>query len=67
MARGLGESLRAVEVCLRSYFTRMNIVAKVYSAIDSISTNAKIKAKRMAAVAPGFRAMPSHAAAVAFD
>jgi hypothetical protein len=48
-----------------AYLTRMNIVANVYSAMDSISTSAKIRANRIAAVAPGFRAMPSQAAAVA--
>ena len=40
-------------------------MANVYSAIDSISTRPRINAKRMAASAPGFRAKPSQAWAVA--
>jgi len=47
------------------YFTFKNTIANVYSAMDSISTSAKINAKRIAAAAPGLRANPSQAAAVA--
>jgi hypothetical protein len=47
------------------YLTFRKTMAKVYRAIDSISTSAKIRAKRIAAAAPGFRASPSQAAAVA--
>ena len=43
------------------YLTFKKMMANVYSAIDSISTRPKIKAKRIAASAPGFRAKPSQA------
>jgi hypothetical protein len=49
-----------------TYLTFRKMMAKVYSAIDSISTSARMSAKRIAAVAPGLRARPSAEAAVAF-
>ena len=39
-----------------NYLTFRKTMAKVYRAIDSISTSAKIRAKRIAAAAPGLRA-----------
>src|SRR5512143_2130744 len=42
------------------------MMTRVYSASDSISTKPRINAKRMAAVAPGLRAMASAAPATAF-
>jgi len=48
-------------------FTLAKMIAKVYSAIDSINTSAKIRANWMPGRAPGLRAKPSQAATVAFD
>src|SRR3989442_5049200 len=47
------------------YFTFRKIMAKVYSAIDSIRTSARRMANRMAGAAPGFRAKDSQAEDVA--
>src|SRR5271167_301129 len=43
------------------------MMAKVYNAIDSINTNARMSANWIAGRAPGLRARPSQAAAVALD
>src|SRR6516165_1285944 len=43
------------------------MMANVYSAIDSIKTSARMRANWMAGRAPGLRARPSQAAAVALD
>src|SRR6516164_1816113 len=43
------------------------MMANVYSAIDSISTKARMSANWMPGRAPGLRARPSQAAAVALD
>ncbi len=61
----LSASLRASNFSPTRYFTFKNTIANVYSAMDSISTSAKINANRIAAAAPGLRARPSQAAAVA--
>ena len=48
-----------------AYLTLAKMMAKVYSAIDSISTSASSSANLMGAAAPGLRARPSQAEDVA--
>src|SRR5579871_2448731 len=50
----------------RTYFADVKkMITNVYNASDSISAKPRIRAKRIASLAPGLRAMPSQAAAVA--